>query len=242
MFRKSVLIVLLFIFSSSVAFLQKSYFSLSLGGSFPKGAFARAQKIGTDGFAGSSFTMAFDGNYFLGAVGVSGMLNFGMSYLDDQMLKEARIEKLKTLYQQSIIPPDASVDFVSTQWSYVNVMTGPVLSVSVPMVSFEVKALGGVSIVMPPQQNLTVSTGGSTWTSTASGQSLRLGYLTGGAILIHPHPGYGIRLGVDYLATRGIYSVHYNLDQGSLEDNKIDEKESLDVSLVHATVGIFYNF
>lgn len=221
---------------------QESYLSLSLGGSFPRADFAGSSVTGTDGFAGSSFTMGFDGTWFSGMLGAAATLNFGMSYLDDQALKEARISRLGEIYSQVFIPPDATIDFVSTQWTYVHLMAGPVFSVEMPLLNLEARALAGGSFFMPPVQELTVTSAGNTWTSNASGQSVRLGYLIGGAVLVHPNPGYGIRLGLDYLTTRAGYNVHYNLDQGALENNRVDEKESIAVNILHTTVGIFYNF
>ncbi|NOY36241.1 MAG: hypothetical protein GXO83_01540 [Chlorobi bacterium] len=242
--KRNVIIVLGFLIVVSLGTVkaQDSYMSFSLGGSFPYGEFAERGDPGTDGFAGSSFTLAFDGNYFFGMLGIAGTLNFGMSYLDAEALKAARIVHLNEIYTQPVIPRDAAVDYITTQWSYVHLMVGPVFSVPLSVISFEVKAMGGVSFVMPPQQYLTITAGNDTWKSSASGQSIRLGYLTGAAVLIHPNPGYGIRLGVDYISTSGHYAMHYNLDQGFIANNEVAENEDIRIQVFHTTVGIFYNF
>jgi hypothetical protein len=243
MFRKWITISAMILMStSSCLFSQDSYISLSLGGTFPKGSFAESNLLGTDGYAGSSFTMSFDGNYFMGKLGIAGMLNFGMSYLDGTSIQAARIDYLNEIFPNNVIPPDASTEFISTQWNYVNLMTGPVFALPLSFISFEIKAMGGASVVIPPQENLSVTAGTDHWSCSSSGQSLHLGYLAGGALLFHPNPGYGIRLGVDYISTSATYEMYYNLDLGGVTQNEIVSKEKVPVRLVHLTVGIFYNY
>lgn len=219
---------------------QKNYLGFSMGVSLPGGAYAK-KGLGKGGYAGSGFALAFDGGCFFGKIGLTGSASYGMNYLDDQSLKNDILDHIGYLFPENTWSPDAMIEFTSTQWTYVNFMTGPVLSIPLSVFSFEFRALGGMSFVMPPKRELFIFSSDEQWSGNASGQSVGLGYQIGGGVLFHPSSVYGIRLGVDYLQTRTRYDVHYSY-QDPITDKTFLEQADFPVSLIHASFGILYYF
>jgi len=236
-------LLLWFLISGSILFSQINYFSLSMGATVPTDKFAENTDARTTGYAESGFTMSFDGNYFLfDLFGISGTANFGMNFTDEVKLQDDWFDYINNLFQGVIIPPDATVDFNSTQWTYVNLMAGPIISIPVSRFFIELKAKAGLTFIKSPNKNLTVNFTNIELSSNASGQNLKFGYQFGGGILYMPNRTYGIRLGFDYFNSKA------NVDLESREDDGLGvpvvktEVLHIPITAMHFTAGLAYSF
>jgi len=229
--------------SGSLLSAQVNYFSLSMGSTLPIQTYAANTNSTSMGYAQSGFTMSFDGNYFLfDYLGINGTVNFGMNFTDEVKLQEDWLDYLKNLYPDVIIPSNATIDFSTTQWTYVNIMAGPILSLPISKFFFELKAKAGFSFIKPPERTIAVKFSNTEINSTTSGQSLKFGYQLGGGILYMPNRFYGIKLGAEY------YSSQSSSDLNSRENNGLDnsiiksEVLHIPVAAIHIMAGLAYSF
>ena len=228
-----------FFFIVSLSFAQDHYIGLSMGSSIPLGTYSGETSSTTTGYALPSFTLSFDGNYyFLPYFGVSATANYGMNGVSEEELKTDVILHLQDLYPDFNPPDYAEISFITTQWTYVNLFVGPVVSVPVASFNFEVRALAGMSFTMPPKRDLSVKFDNTNLNHHAEGQSLKFGYLLGAGILYQPNRDYGLRLGADYFSTNSVIDIDHRYDDGSGGEEIITEKVEIPVTAMHITLGI----
>lgn len=236
---KRIYVIILFVLLANLISAQNSYISLSMGTSIPVGTYSGEDQINTTGYAGPSFTLSFDGNYFfIPYFGITGIANYGMNATDEETLENDWIEYLKDLYPDVIIPDDATVQFSTDQWNYVNLMAGPVLSFPISKFSIEIKARGGMSYIRPPKREIYITYQNTEIYGNATGQSVKFGYLVGGGILYQPNDSYGVRLNADYFSTK----AKIDLDRRKDDDQLVTETIELPVTAFHVTLGIAYFF
>ena len=236
---KKIISLFTFCFFVSLSFAQDNYISLSMGSSIPLGTYSGADSINTTGYALPSFTLSFDGNYFFAPyLGVSATLNYGMNGVAEEELKTYVMLHLQDLYPDFTLHPDAEVSFITTQWTYVNLFVGPVVSVPVASFNFQVRALAGMSFIMPPKRDLFITYTNTEIRHHAEGQSLKFGYLLGAGVLYQPNRNYGLRLAADYFSTNSVIDIDYRYDDGSGDEEIITEKVEIPVTALNLTLGI----
>lgn len=226
-------------FIVSISFAQDHYVSLSMGSSIPLGTYSGETSSTTTGYALPSFTLSFDGNYFFAPyLGISATANYGMNGVSEEELKTAVILHLQDLYPDFTLPPDAEVNFITTQWTYVNLFVGPVVSVPLASFNFQLRAMAGMSFTMPPKRDLSIKFENTNLNHHAEGQSLKFGYLLGAGIMYQPNRNYGLRLGADYFSTNSVIDIEHRYDDGSGGEEIITEKVEMPVTAMHITLGI----
>lgn len=236
-------LLLWFLVSGSILSAQINYFSLSMGTTLPTQTYEANTDANSTGYAESGFTISFDGNYFpLDFLGFSGTVNLGMNFTDEVKLQDDWFEYLQNLYPDVIIPPDATVEFNTTQWNYVNLMAGPILSIPVSRFFIELKAKAGLSFIKPPERNIYISFANTEINSTASGQNLKFGYQLGGGILYMPNRNYGIRIGLDYFNSTAKVDLESREDDGTGNPVIKPAVLHIPVTAIHLTAGLAYSF
>ncbi len=228
---------------SVTGFSQDNYLDMKFGVGIPVGDFSN-KELETTGYAGPGFMMSFEGNYFLGVIGFSGSLTYGMNFLDDVALQNDITQHLQELFPDVELPPDAKTQFVISQWSNVNALVGPVLSLPVvPALRVEVKAMGGVSFVMPPTWQLYIQTGDGQLHSESYGQSVKGAYLLGAGITYKSSGTYGIHLGMDYVGSKTNFKLNYAFIEGDVENPPYQTKTvKIPVNMIQVNLGITYAF
>jgi len=226
---------------SVTGFAQDDYLDMKFGIGVPVGKFSD-NGLETNGYAGPGFMMSFEGTYFLGRIGFTGGLTYGMNFLDDVTLQDDITAHLKELFPDVEISPDALVQFVTTPWSNVNALVGPVLSLPVSVIYLEMRAMGGMSFVMPPTWKMDIESGENKLHSMSSGQSVKLAYLVGAGIAYNSSGNYGLRLGVDYVGTKTSFGVNYVYEEGITEKPYQEKSVEIPVNMFQTTLGITYTF
>mgnify|MGYP003931644487 CR=1 FL=1 len=228
---------------SLYAHAQDNYLSLSMGASLPTGSYSNESGTNTTGYAGTSFTLSFDGNYYLTPIfGFGGIANYGMNSVNEDLLRDDWIAHLEEVYPDVEVPPDANVEFTTTQWTYVNIMGGPTLGIPLERFRLEFRGRIGISIIKPPERNIRITYPNNEITSFASGQSVAFGYQLGTGIVFKPNESSGIRLGADYFSSESKIDVENRVDDDLGEPEIVTETISLPVSSIHLTLGLAYFF
>ncbi len=222
---------------------QDNYLDLQLGAGIPRNEYA-ALEGDSVGYAGTGFMMSFEGNYFfLGGMGVVGSITYGMNFLDEVSLQDHLKDRFQESFPGVTLPEDATSQWVSQQWSNVNLMAGPVLSFPFAALKLELRGQVGVSFMMPPEWDYYVAWEDKQFHVTSSGQSARFAWQLGAGLLYQHVAGYGLRLGFDYFKTDTRFDVYYSYIEGNADDVPYDTiTQYIPVTMFQATLGILYAF
>lgn len=224
---------------------QDSYIGFSLGTSMPKGDFASSEEMFADGYAIPGFTVQFEGFYYpVSIIGIGGVLDFGSLYANrdvylEQLLDYAYNDSDLPLY---VIPPGIDeVDFESGFWNYVNLFTGPEISVPFGRFQAGVRVLGGLSMAVYPKREMYYMEGQDDLEALIKGTTLNLGYTYGASLLYLSRGGTALKLSADYLHSSAAYDFELNLvtDAETFSDT---EAGDIDIEALSVTLGFFYVF
>ncbi len=224
---------------------QRSYLGFSLGTSIPRGVFSSSEDLFNNGYAIPGFTVNFEGFYYpLPVIGIGGILGFGSLYANSDVYLEDLIEYA---YTQSEIPmvgsPPATDDvgFESGFWNYVNILTGPELSVPFGRFQAGIHGLAGLTIAFYPTRELYYSEGTNSLETLAKGTSAALAYSYGASLLYRSRSGTGLKLSADYLSSKASYDFDMNVvnDIGEFDLTRSDD---IDIEALSVTLGFFYIF
>ena len=208
---------------------------LSFGWSFPGDDFARKSLTGDGGYALDGFVVEFSGacifDYYLG---VAGTFTFSSSQPDRIQLGE----DIKNDFPATV-PPDVGVDIQMGNWLYSNIMTGPILTIPVWKLNFDLRGVAGLSFLMSPDQELYATSGTEEFYERRSGQPVNFAYMLGTGIRFNVNQAYAFRLSADYFSSRQSFTV----DENGLVST-ITGKRSYDmnVTTVNLNLGIAYRF
>jgi len=149
------LIVLLFLYSGVKA--QDSHMALNMGPSVPLSDFAAMDDYKSNGYATPGFVLSFEGNYIpTWYFGVGAAITFSTNYPNQDSMLVGLVDELRAIDGLPNIPEEFETDFSIGNWSYVNFLVGPTFAYPAGKFQFNVKALIGMSVVMPPNQTLTL--------------------------------------------------------------------------------------
>ncbi len=235
--KKINLLITVLLFTGIVS-AQQNFIGLAMGGSIPVGDYAATTEASQTGYALSGFSLNFIGDYyFMKVLGVGATATFGMNGTAEQELQSDWIDYLENLHDVTI-PSDADVRFIATQWTYVNLFVGPVISIPIKRISFELKAQGGISFITPPKRDTYITYEDTEISSVSSGSNVAFGYLLGVGIQFRPNDTYGIRVGADYFASEAVLELENWVDEGNI----ITDIVEMPVQAYHVTLGISYFF
>ena len=237
---KRIVLVLAILIFGMYGHTQDSFLSISMGASIPLNDYATTDKILVSGYAGTNFVLNFDASYILVPFfGIGGTFSFGSNYTEANALKNQVVDIFRELYPTFPIPEDSEVEVTLGPWRYVNLMVGPQLSFPIAIMQLDLRALGGVSFVMPPDRDLSVTTPDGDYISSQTGQLVNFGYLIGGGIRFGMRGATSIRIAADYFHSKPSLEVKNEF----LRDNIIEkQKYDMDLNTLHVTVGLAFNF
>lgn len=222
---------------------QDSFLGLSMGASIPFGEYASSSDPFTDGYAGTNFVLNFDGSYIVVPfVGIGGTFSFGSNYADEESFKETILTGLNDKYNQISFPSIENAEFEINmgRWTYVNLMFGPNISVPLSFIHIDLRALGGISFLTPPEREATITWPGDQISTSQSTQVIHFGYLLGAGLRIARRGTTGIRLAADY------YSCNPNMEITTEHPLIADQEETIGFDLpihtLNITLGLSFNF
>jgi opacity protein-like surface antigen len=226
------------------AFAQQNYASISFGAILPQGDYAATGDLSSNGYARTGGAIKFDAGYFpVSYFGIGGSFSFGSNYASQDSL----VQDIVTYIEQNTpggidIPDDAEILYGSGFWNYINLFIGPHFSIRASQrLYFDLRALGGLSIIRPPDQELTISYDGNNIYTRTSYNSVAFGFTAGGGIRIMLNSNLALKLSGDFVQTHAKNTYTFDLFQGVVDDVPPIDAE-FKIRTVEITAGLAYSF
>lgn len=222
-----------------MAISQDSHLALNMGPSFPIGDYSLSDEYKTTGFANPGFVLSFEGNYIpTWYFGIGGELTFGTSYPNQDSMLSALIKEIGTIDEIPAIPEGVESNFITENWSYVNFLVGPTFAYPAGKLQLNFKALIGISVIMPPTQELIVKYDNSEIAVNSDVQDARFCYNLGANIILKLSGNYSLKLGAEYFSTKTLHEVNI-----AYNDNSLPAIErNITLQSLHTTLGLAYLF
>ena len=240
--RKATGILILFLAGSSLQLsAQQNFVSISFGATLPQGEYAETGDLSSNGYARTGGAIKFDGAYFpVSYFGIGGSFSFGSNLA----LSDALGNDIKAYINENTsginIPDSAEVIYGSGFWNYINLHLGPHFSIRASQnLYFDFRALGGLSIIRAPNQELTISYNGDYIYSYSSYNNVAFGWTAGGGVRYKFNSNLALKLSVDYVQTKAKNTYTFDIDQ-DLEVPPLDAE--FYIKALELTAGLAYSF
>lgn len=214
---------------------QRNYMGLSFGVSLPGEEFAIKSMPGSGGYALPGFVLEFSGGYIFDYyLGIAGTCTFNLSSPDRDWLAN----DLRNAFP-GILPEDVEVNLRVENWLYSNVMAGPMLTLPVRDLNFDLRGLVGLGFLMSAPWELHVIKPDEELFEKHNGQTVSFAYMLGAGIRYNFNSRNAIRLSADYFRSRSSFRIEENEVTGG-----ISGKASYDmqVSTVNLNLGLAWRF
>jgi opacity protein-like surface antigen len=223
---------------------QQNFASISFGASLPRGDYGATGDLSSNGYARTGGAIKFDAAYFpVSYFGIGGSFSFGSNYsMRDSLIKDV-VSYIEANTPGGIdIPEDAEVLYGSGFWNYVNLFIGPHFSIRASQkIYFDFRALAGLSIIRPPDQELRITYDGNNIYSRAYYNNVALGFTAGGGVRFMLNSNLALKLSGDYTQTKAKNTYSFELFQGIAgEVPPIDAEFS--IRALEITAGLAYSF
>ena len=241
-------VLCLLLFSNVFGQSDSWYFSLNLGGSWPVGEFAN--KTSTDlksGFAQKGFSLSIDANY-----PVSNHISFkGLALLNNNPVNRLGIFN-QLLYRMTQYFPIETTDqqylsMTVNPWVWNGVLVGPVYTITLNKIFWDIQVLGGLNVSYLPQQKLIYENPANNWLyihRNINTISFSYGLLMGTAFRFPVSDKIYLRVGLDYYNSRA--QIRYEeikvTNEGSSAniDRLKTGKSIIPVENISGTIGFVY--
>lgn len=233
--RRTLLILALAtaIFSNGQA--QRNYFALSFGASIPSGEYAKKSLLEDGGFAQQGFVVEFSGAYIFDYyLGVAGTATFSNNPPD----RTAYGDDIRNLFPGSL-PEDVTVNINMGNWQYANIMVGPMFTLPVWKLNFDLRTVVGLSFLLSPPQELYATDGTDELFESRSGQTVNFAYMLGTGIRFNVNDSYAIRLSADYFRSKPSFGIDEDSLTGILTGKTNYE---MNIGTVNINIGLAYRF
>ncbi len=234
--RKIVFIISLCGLLTSSLFSQRSFLGLSFGASLPSEEFAKKSLQEDGGYALPGFVIEFSGAYIFDYYfGIAGTFTFSANSPDSEQLKQDLIDNIT-----GPIPPEIDdVIFNHGTWMYSNLMAGPFLTIPVAFMNLDFRAVAGMSFLLSPPWELTVTSGDETYFQTRHGKTVSFAYMLGTGIRFNMNNNYAIRVSADYFHSKPTLTVDQDSAVGGATGKSTYD---MSVGTVNINLGIAYRF
>lgn len=215
---------------------QRSFLGLSFGASLPSEEFAKTSLAEDGGYALPGFVIEFSGAYvFDYYFGIAGTFTFSSNTIDRDKLQQDLID--------AITPPDEpeieDVTFNHGTWMYSNLMVGPFFTIPIAFMNLDFRAVAGLSILLSPPWDLTVTTAEETYWTSRSGSTASFAYMLGTGIRFNINSNYSIRISGDYFHSKPTFTVDEESAVGGATGKSTYD---MSVGTINLNVGIAYKF
>lgn len=202
---KKIAVLSLFIVLSISVYSQSDnwYFSFSMGGSRPMGTFSKSDINNSEsGYAKNGFALLLDATFPMNDHwGLKGMTLLSTNPIDRNGLGS----KLETrMNGYSITVPDADRQYISldvNSWMWNALLVGPVFTVKLNRIFWDIQLLGGMNVGYLPQQKFSFNKPTNGWyylDSNTTTTSISLGVIGGSDFRFPVTNRMNLKIGVDY--------------------------------------------
>ncbi len=243
--KKAIYILMLLLAGFSLQLnAQQNFASISFGASIPQGDYAATGDLSSNGYANTGGAIKFDAGYFpVSYFGIGGSFSFGSNYATRDSLLSDMISYIEENSSGiGDIPEDAEALYGSGFWNYINLFLGPHFSIRATQnLYFDFRALGGLSIIRAPNQELTITYDGNSIYTNSSYNNVAFGWTAGGGIRYKFNENLALKLGVDYIQTKAKNTYTFNLFSGVADDVPPLDAE-FNIRAMEITAGLAYSF
>jgi opacity protein-like surface antigen len=241
--RKSIWILIGLLATGSLQLAaQQNFASISFGATIPQGDYGATGDLSSNGYAKTGGAIKFDAGYFPDSYfGIGGSFSFGSNYANRDSLVQDLISYIESHAPGGIdIPEDAEILYGAGFWNYINLFIGPHFSIRASQnLYFDFRALGGLSIIRPPDQELRISYDGNNIQSQSSYNTVAFGFTAGGGLRYKFNPNLALKLGADFVQTKSNNTYTFDLFQGI----SVPPLEAeFYIRTVELTAGLAYSF
>jgi len=241
--RKSIWILIGLLAAGSLQLAaQQNFASISFGATIPQGDYGATGDLSSNGYAKTGGAIKFDAGYFpVSYFGIGGSFSFGSNYAIRDSLVQDLISYIESQAPGGIdIPEDAEILYGAGFWNYINLFIGPHFSIRASQnLYFDFRALGGLSIIRPPDQELRISYDGNNIQSHTSYNTVAFGFTAGGGIRYKFNPNLALKLGADFVQTKSKNTYTFDLFQG-IGVSPLEAE--FYIRTVELTAGLAYSF
>ena len=221
---------------------QENFASISFGVSLPQGNYASTGDLARNGYAKTSGAIKFDAGFFPSSyVGIGGSFSFGSNYaIKDSIRNDLRryIEE----HPDIVNIPNDSIVYATGFWNYINLFIGPHFSARPSQrIYLDLRILGGLSIIRPPDQELVVYLNGNEIYSRASNNSLSYGFMAGAGLRYKLNDNLALKLETDYTLARSRFDYTFEFLHAVAQNIPPIEADFW-ISAVEIMVGLAYAF
>jgi opacity protein-like surface antigen len=243
--RKAIWILILLLAAGSTQLIaQQNFASISFGATLPLGDYAATGDLSSNGYAKTGGAIKFDAGYFPGSYfGIGASFSFGSNYaMRDSMVKDI-VSYIEENGPGGIdIPEDAEILYGAGFWNYINLFIGPHFSIRASQkLYFDFRALAGVSIIRPPDQELRITYNGDYIYSRTSYNNVAFGFTAGGGIRYKLNENLALKLSGDFVQTKASNTYTFDLFQGVIDELPPVDAEFY-IRTVEITAGLAYSF
>jgi opacity protein-like surface antigen len=223
---------------------QQNFASISFGATLPQGDYGATGDLSSNGYARTGGAIKFDAAYFpVSYFGIGGSFSFGSNYAQRDSLVKDIVSYIEANTPGGIdIPEDAEILYGSGFWNYVNLFIGPHFSIRASeKLYFDFRALAGLSVIRPPDQELRISYDGNNIYSHTSYNNVAFGLTGGAGIRFMLNSNIALKLSGDFIQTKARNTYTFDLFQGVAGDVPPVEAEFY-IRAVEITAGLAYSF
>lgn len=243
--RKTIWILIIFMAAGSMQlFAQQNFASISFGATLPQGNYAATGDLSSNGYARNGGAIKFDAAYFpVSYIGIGGSFSFGSNYAMRDSLVSDMVSYIESNTPGGIdIPEDAEILYGSGFWNYINLFVGPHFSIRASQkLYFDFRGLAGLSVIKPPDQELTITYDGNSIYNRTSYNNLAFGFTAGGGIRIMLNSNLALKLSGDFIQTKAKNTYTFDLFQGAAGDIPPIDAEFY-IRTMEITAGLAYSF
>lgn len=242
--RKAIGIIILLAASASTNLLaQQNFASISFGASISLDDYAATGDLSSNGYARTGGAIKFDGAYFpVSYLGIGASFSFGSNYVLRDSLVNDMVAYIEDNTGGVDIPDDAEILYGAGFWNYFNLFIGPHFSIRASQkVYLDFRGLAGLSIIRPPDQELTITYDGNSIYNRTDYSNAAFGWTAGGGIRIMLNTNLALKLSGDFVQTKSKNTYTFGLYEGIIEDIPPLDAEFY-IRTVEVTAGLAYSF
>jgi len=245
--KKSAILFLFIIVSfGSQAQQDNWYFSFSMGGSWPSGTFSQTNMADNkSGYAQKGFSLLIDATYPLNDhFGLKGLTLINTNTIDNNEMEKMLINRVPS----TISAGDASkFSFTTNPWMWNSVVAGPVYTLNLGRLYWDLQLLGGLNVTYLPEQKLQYNDTSVKWyysDKNTTSTDLSWGILGGTALRFPISERINFKVGVNYYLSSA--HIEYQQTRVSQEAESVltehlgSGSTLIPIRMVTGTLGFVY--